>query len=63
MDTEQIKSMDAFILLSIINMKLRDFYNSLDALCEDMDLSQDILVDRFLSVGYTYHQETNQFIR
>ncbi|MBK1811846.1 DUF4250 domain-containing protein [Clostridium sp. YIM B02505] len=63
MDNEQIKSMDPFILLSIINMKLRDFYNNLDALCEDIDISKDVLIDRLLSVGYTYHQETNQFIR
>ena len=25
------------ILLSIINMKLRDFYSSLDKLCDDLD--------------------------
>lgn len=63
MDNEQIKSMDAFILLSIINMKLRDFYSNLDILCEDMDISQNVLIDRLLSVGYTYHKEINQFIR
>ena len=63
MDNEQIKSMDAFILLSIINMKLRDFYSNLDVLCEDMDISQNVLIDRLLSVGYIYNKETNQFIR
>ncbi|GKU25738.1 DUF4250 domain-containing protein [Clostridium folliculivorans] len=63
MDDEQIKSMDAFILLSIINMKLRDFYSNLEVLCEDMDISQNVLVDKLLSVGYEYQQENNQFIR
>ncbi|GFZ31925.1 DUF4250 domain-containing protein [Clostridium zeae] len=63
MDNEQIKVMDAYILLSIINMKLRDFYSNLDDLCEDMDISRNILVDRLMSEGYIYRQETNQFIR
>ena len=29
------------LLLSVINMKLRDQYDSLDALCEDLDESKD----------------------
>ena len=29
--------LDPQMLLSVINMKLRDFYSSLDALCEDLD--------------------------
>ena len=28
---------DPNILLSVINMKLRDFYSSLDKLCDDLD--------------------------
>lgn len=31
---------DANILLSYVNLKLRDFYSSLDALCDDMDVSR-----------------------
>ena len=30
---------DPIMLLSMINLKLRDFYPTLDALCEDLDLS------------------------
>jgi len=30
---------DANILLSYVNLKLRDFYSSLDAMCEDLDES------------------------
>ncbi len=29
---------DPAMLLSAVNMKLRDFYDSLDALCDDLDL-------------------------
>ena len=28
---------DNFLLLSVINTKLRDFYSNLDALCEDLN--------------------------
>ena len=31
---------DANILLSYVNLKLRDFYSSLDAMCEDLDESR-----------------------
>jgi phage-related protein len=32
---------DPIMLLSAVNMKLRDQYPSLDALCEDMDVDKD----------------------
>ncbi len=28
---------DPIMLLSVVNLKLRDFYKNLDALCEDLD--------------------------
>ena len=31
---------DPYMLLSMVNMKLRDRFSSLDALCEDMDLNR-----------------------
>ena len=34
---------DPVILLGVINTKLRDFYSSLDALCEDMEIDRDEL--------------------
>ena len=35
---------DPEILYSMVNMKLRDRYASLDALCEDMDVSREEIV-------------------
>ena len=35
---------DPMMLFSVINMKLRDCYASLDELCEDMNISKDILI-------------------
>ena len=53
---------DADMLLSIINMKLRDFYGSLDALCEDLDEDKEQIQKTLSGLGYTYDGEKNQFI-
>ena len=34
---------DPVMLLSAINLKLRDYYKSLDELCEDLNISRDEL--------------------
>ena len=52
---------DPIILLSFINMKLRDQYQSLDELCDDMELDKNSLCDKLKSVGYTYSKTQNQF--
>ena len=52
---------DPIMLLSFVNMKLRDQYPSLDALCEDMDESKDAIVARLAEVGYEYEPEANRF--
>ena len=53
---------DADMLLSIINMKLRYFYGSLDALCEDLDEDKEQIQKTLSGIGYTYDGEKNQFI-
>lgn len=53
---------DPIMLLSMINMKLRDQYASLDALCEDMDVPEEEIVRTLSEVGYEYSEQTNQFI-
>ena len=49
---------DPIMLLSVVNLKLRDFYPSLDALCDDMDAECKALS----AVGYAYDAARNQFI-
>ena len=61
MDKEKILTMDPIILLSMINMKLRDFYKDLDALCEDLSVDKNDLISRLESVGFEYNNELNQF--
>ena len=53
---------DPVMLLSVINMKLRDQYASLDALCEDMDESREAIAAGLAEIGYEYSEERNQFI-
>ena len=53
---------DPIMLLSFVNMKLRDQYPSLDALCEDMDADKEPILRKLSEVGYEYNQEVNQFV-
>lgn len=52
---------DPFILLSMINMKLRDSYSSLDALCDDMDEDKDEIISILSAAGFEYDENTNSF--
>ena len=51
------------ILLSIINTKLRDFYSSLEDLCEDLDYDIDEVNTILNSINYYYNNNLNQFIQ
>lgn len=53
---------DNYMLLSFINMKLRDFYDSLDSLCDDLDESRSDIESRLESIGYIYNLDLNKFI-
>ena len=53
---------DPAILLSVINTKLRDYYPSLDALCDDMQIDRKELTDRLDMIDYTYDAGRNQFM-
>jgi len=50
------------ILLGVINTKLRDFYSSLDALCEDMEIDRDELTEKLSLIDYIYDPGRNQFV-
>lgn len=49
------------MLYSFINMKLRDCYSSLDALCEDLDVERDALEKTLAKAGFEYSAEHNKF--
>ena len=54
---------DDFILLSLINTKLRDNYSSLQDLCEEEGVSQSEIITRLAVLNYTYDDEANAFKR
>ena len=49
------------MLLSVVNMKLRDEYSSLDALCEDLNVDRQELCDKLAAVGFEYLPAQNRF--
>lgn len=53
---------DPYILFSVLNTKLRDFYGSLDALCEDMDEDRQALLDAMAAAGFRYDAGKNAFV-
>lgn len=52
---------DPILLLSVVNTKLRDYYPSADALCDDMDVSREVLEEKLGMIDYRYDAEKNQF--
>ena len=52
---------DPILLLSVVNTKLRDYYPSLDALCDDMGVSREVLEEKLGMIDYRYDAEKNQF--
>lgn len=53
---------DPIMLLSVVNMKLRDTYSSLDALCDNLDESRADIEKMLSSAGYAYNESVNQFV-
>ena len=53
---------DPMMLLSFVNMKLRDFYGSLDELCNDLDVEKDAIVSKLSMIDYEYDKDLNKFV-
>ncbi len=53
---------DPVILLSYVNTQLRDYYDSLEALCTCRGLRKKELLEKMNSIDYHYDAQTNQFI-
>ena len=52
---------DPMMLFSVINAHLRDTYPSLDALCDDMHVEKQQIIDKLAAVGYEYNEDKNKF--
>ena len=52
---------DPMMLFSVINMRLRDIYPSLDALCDDLHVDKKEIIDRLAAAGFEYNEQQNKF--
>lgn len=53
---------DPFMLLSWVNMQLRDYYPSLDELCRSLNLDRSSVESTLESIDFRYDPETNRFV-
>ena len=53
---------DAAMLLSFVNLKLRDHYPSLDAMCDDLEIDKDEIISKLSSIDYEYDEKKNAFV-
>ncbi|MBO4990174.1 MAG: DUF4250 domain-containing protein [Clostridia bacterium] len=54
---------EPFMLLSYLNMKLRDEYDSLSSLCDDLEADRSEIEEKLLAIGYGYDERANAFRR
>ncbi len=52
---------DPFMLLSVINTRLRDEYPSLEELCSSLGVDVRELAARLEAAGFSYMPDINQF--
>lgn len=53
---------DPVMLLSFVNLKLRDYYGSLDELCDDLGTDKEELTEKLAAIDYHYVEEKNRFV-
>lgn len=53
---------DPVMLLSFVNLKLRDYYQHIEDMCEDMDIDRKELEEKLAGIDYHYDRDKNQFI-
>ena len=47
---------DPMMLYSVVNTKLRDYYGSLEEMCDDMNLSEKELEQTLAAAGFEYNR-------
>lgn len=50
------------MLYSVVNMKLRDSYPNLDAMCDDLGVSRPKLEKTLADAGFSYDAASNRFV-
>ena len=53
---------DAAMLLSFVNLKLRDYYDSLDKMCDDLGVDKEEIINKLAGIDYEYDPGQNAFV-
>ncbi|MDO6544841.1 DUF4250 domain-containing protein [Photobacterium sanguinicancri] len=61
MKLTNFETMDAVMLMSIVNMKIRDEFGDLDNLVKYYEIDKAQLIARLASAGFDYLPEAKQF--
>ncbi|MEH6531660.1 MAG: DUF4250 domain-containing protein [Photobacterium frigidiphilum] len=61
MNLSKYETMDPVMLMSIINMKIRDEFEDLDSLINYFEIDKNVLINRLKQAGFDYLPEVKQF--
>jgi hypothetical protein len=61
MNLSKYETMDPVMLMSIVNMKIRDEFGDLDSLINYFEIDKKILINRLEHAGFNYLPEVKQF--
>lgn len=53
---------DPAMLLSFVNLKLRDEFSSFDEMCDAMSCDRNEIIEKLKMIDYEYDEKTNQFV-
>ena len=53
---------DPVMLLSFVNLKLRDYYSDLESMCDALEIEEKELVEKLAGIDYHYDREQNRFV-
>ncbi len=62
MDLKNFKNMDVNILMSIVNMKIRDEFGDLEELISYYGIDKEELKEKLKSGGFEYNKEAKHFV-
>ncbi|WP_300174177.1 DUF4250 domain-containing protein [uncultured Aliivibrio sp.] len=61
MTPEKVISMDPVMLMSMVNMKIRDEFGDLDSYVKFYELDKDTLIKKLADAGFDYLESVKQF--
>ncbi len=61
LDQQRVNTMDIHMLVSIVNMQIRNDFSTLTELCQFYELDQQLLLHRMDDAGYQLQSQQQQF--